>query len=361
MNILYATWLEFMFGEGTQWPVPTSKDYTTLVIFIVISIAFFVYLKLYYSARLKKIHEDQLFLFKARQKGLTDYQSKMVQGMVKITGLKEPVLLLTEEYRFENSIGRFLTYISSRNETQETLLSICHDIIITYEKIFHYSSFKKPLTNISEVELNILVFFFTDSGIPYIGKLRKVNPDIIVLKLFRSGTKALKLEGKPVTVYLWRSGDAEYTFTSSIKKIEKDSVEIITPPVITRGKEARHPYINVFIPCNIIDENPPEKNEFLNTLSTPNTTAEITDEYIDRILAEEKTGIVEQNAVKTELIEADIIKINEAEAIIRSIWDTMKDLQIQNFQGRTLFQQGRYIIQLYKEREGVTISGEPCR
>ncbi len=320
MMTLYLTYLEIMFGEGAKWPVPTAGNFLQLVILIITLAVFTFYLKFYYSNKMKEIHEDQFFQFKARQKGLTDYQSKMVQGMARITRVKNPEVLLNDELQFENSITKFMNYLKSRNESRESLSSILKDIMITYEKIFHYTMYKKPLENLFDLEINILLSFFTEINDGYIGKLRLINREFLVIKLFISGNKLVKLKGQSVIVYFWRAGDAEYTFTSTVKKVEKNILEIYIPPEFIRSKEVYHPYVNVFIPCEIMidisekKEIAPVVDEILPEINQ--------NEIIDRILSEEEiAGYPRDKEITTtettsDLV-ANIVKINEHEAILR--------------------------------------------
>lgn len=317
--MVYLTWLEIVAGEGARWPEPTTRTYTQLVVMILALVAIGVYLKFYYSRRTKKIHEEQFFLFKARQKGLTKYQSKIVQGMVKNARLKNPDALLNDEVLFENSITRFLNYVTFRGESGESLYSIFHDIIITYEKIFHHAKYKKPLVNLVEVENNILMYFITEYDEAYIARLRRINHEFMVVKILKTGGSLAKLVNQPVTVHLWRSGDAEYSFKSKVQKIDRMIAELSVPSEFTRGKEVFHPYVNVFIPCNImIKQDEQQKKEAVKL------TAEEQEEMdrnaaVDKILAEEaaKKGVKELAVEVKPDLTGDIVKINENEAVIR--------------------------------------------
>ena len=113
MFFLNATVLQIMFGEGAEWPMPTRSTYVSIAIFFSFIILSAILVKIYYKIMMKKHHEEQLFLFKARQKGLTEYQSKIVQGMAKSTGLNNLNIFLEDEILFENSIASFLSRLFS--------------------------------------------------------------------------------------------------------------------------------------------------------------------------------------------------------------------------------------------------------
>ena len=54
-----------------------------------------------------------------------------------------------------------------------------------------------------------------------------------------------------VKVYFYRPGDAEYTFNTNITNIKGQIIDVVIPDKFTRGKEVRHPNINVIIQCII--------------------------------------------------------------------------------------------------------------
>ena len=69
--------------------------------------------------------------------------------------------------------------------------------------------------------------------------------------------------GDKVKVTLWRTGDAEYSFTSDIKDINRKerSIKLSYPEKLIKNTDLRSPYISAIIPCaiTISSDNPEEE------------------------------------------------------------------------------------------------------
>ncbi len=104
--------LEVLFGTEEPWP-SINPVIAAIVAGIFILIAMLLLL-LRYSYRLKevKIKAAQLFLFKAKKMGLSNYQFKILRGMVDILTLKDPNPILSDKTLYEKAIGSFLSYLS---------------------------------------------------------------------------------------------------------------------------------------------------------------------------------------------------------------------------------------------------------
>jgi hypothetical protein len=167
--------------------------------------------------------------------------------MIAMLRLNTPVQLINNPEYFEQALGKFLDYVRRRGEKEESDTDMCREIALIYENLYHRTTYKKPLNSIREMELNKLLYFTSD-GDAHLGKLiSQAEKSFEVLLL--GNTKKLKhLEtGANVKVFLWRAGDAEYFFESKIAGIEDNIVNIEIPETFTRGKEFRHPYVEVLI------------------------------------------------------------------------------------------------------------------
>lgn len=237
---------------GFDWPTPDLTQILIILLIIAVITAFLLLLRYNYILNRRIIHEQQLFLFKTKQLGLTNYQFKILSGVIENLGLKDPNKILDNAVYFESSIGSFLQYLRDKNENEESLSAICKDIIITYEKIYHFTTYKKPLETIHDIEDNILLCFVVENKDVYIGKLINKEENSITLQLFRHPRNLQNLAGKPIKGYIWRTGDAEYTFDAQIISNDTQFLNIVMPDTVVRGKEVRHPYIEVMLPCRLI-------------------------------------------------------------------------------------------------------------
>jgi hypothetical protein len=233
------------------------------------------------SAKSAVAQGQQLLLFKAKQLGLSDYQFKILKGITDTLNLARPSAIITDPRLFERSIARSISFAEKMGEKRESMESICLDLIITYEKLYHHADIKKPLSSFSDLELNTLSGFCTDEGIHFVVKLKGFERDKAVFFVFASREKIEKLKpGTDIKGVIWRSGDAEYDYKSVILAVEGNIVSIQLPLEVNRGIPVPHPLIDIVVPCSISVKNQ------AGAVSSP--------------------------------VEADIFKLNESEALIRS-------------------------------------------
>jgi hypothetical protein len=243
--------IEVLFGPEQSWP---ALDVTALIVVIILFLllaALLIALKYFYWQRDKLRKAYQLFLFKTKQLGLTNYQFKVLNGIVEMISLKDPNRILSERELFERSIGRFLSYLKETRQDNETLVGICRDIVITHEKIYHPTTYRKPLETMKEIEPGTLIYFVTADRESFIAVLNAAGDADMDVTIFRKEGLPPGLLGKPVTVNLWRTGDADYSFSSGIISASGGSLSLKMPESFTRGKEVRHPYVDVMIPCSL--------------------------------------------------------------------------------------------------------------
>jgi hypothetical protein len=224
---------------------------------------------------------QQLLLFKAKQLGLSDYQFKILKGITDTLALAKPSAIIDDPRLFERSIARSISFAEKMGEKKDSMESICLDLIITYEKLYHHADIRKPLSSFNDLEINTLSGFCTENGIHFVAKLKSFERDKAIFFVFASREKLEKLiPGTDIKGLLWRSGDAEYDYKSVILSVEGNIAAIQNPVELNRGQPVPHPLIDIVIPCNI---------SVKNQASTPSSP-----------------------------VEADIFKLNESEALIRS-------------------------------------------
>jgi hypothetical protein len=223
---------------------------------------------------------QQLLLFKAKQLGLSDYQFKILKGITDTLNLSKPSAIIDDHRLFERSIARSIAFAEKMGEKKDSMESICLDLIITYEKLYHHADIRKPLSMFNDLEINTLSGFCTEDGIHFVAKLRDFERDKAIFFVFASREKLEKIRpGTDIKGVLWRSGDAEYDYKSVILSVEGNVVAIQIPVELNRGLTVPHPLIDIILPCSILVKNQ-------SGISSP--------------------------------VEADIFKLNESEALIRS-------------------------------------------
>ncbi len=239
---------------GIKWRVsiaPVEVFFIILVLVLVV-IIYFSY-KYYLKQKDKKLQARLLFEFKIKQFGLSGLQVRILNHIIELQKLKNPRMILNSPDLFESSVGDLLMYSKDGSEDHESLVNICKDLIITYEKLFHHSVIRKPIEKISDIEEGVLLYFFIDPSIVYIGKLIKNGDPEMEIELFRNPKELPGFEiNSSYDFYLWRSGDAEYIFSSTVLSYDEGQLIIKTPAEFTRGKEVRRPYVDVIIPAAII-------------------------------------------------------------------------------------------------------------
>lgn len=264
--------LEVLFGTEEPWP-SINPVIAAIVAGIFLLIAVFLLLQRY-SYRLKeaKIKADQLFLFKSKKIGLSNYQFKILRGLVDILKLNDPNPILSEKNLYEKAIGSFLSYLSKTTQEGDTVIAICRDIIIIHEKIFNPSVYRKPMKSIRELEPGALVALLSEQKESCIAKVISVSEDTISLQLFRKEGIPAILHGK-ASLYIWRTGDAEYSTEVTVNEISGNMITIGYSDTLTRGKEVRLPYLDVMIPCQLTIETPVINSEEVKDASGETTIA----------------------------------------------------------------------------------------
>ncbi len=246
---------------GVTWRIPTNFEILLIVLFLLLIVSFLVLLKLHLNKKEKKLNDYQLFLFKLKRSGLSNFQIRIINNMTKILKLSDPNLLLQSPGLFEKSIGTFLQFLRQKNENADSLTAICKDITITYDKIYKPSAFKKKLETVTDIEVGQLLYFVSPDADVFLGKLVSADEDKLVVQLFRLKKQLRHLqENQDIVLHVWRLGDAEYIFNSSILNIEEQLVQLAIPQEFERTNEFRLPFLDVVLAAVVqdLDENKTE-------------------------------------------------------------------------------------------------------
>jgi hypothetical protein len=93
---------------------------------------------------------------------------------------------------------------------------------------------------------------YSNTGRAFLAKIMLIAEDAIHCRYFRKpGQLSDEIITEPVTIFLFRNGDAEYSFETEITAIQENTIVVKKPEAIKRGKEVHHPFIQTLIPCSI--------------------------------------------------------------------------------------------------------------
>ena len=153
------------------WPVASSFDVAFIFVLVLLLVLAFVLVMYYTNLKKKQAQEQQYFLYKTKQLGLTTAQTKMLNSIIVMISLRNLRRMLTESSLFESAIKSFLEYLTRQGETGESLQPVCRDVAITHEKLYHPATYRKPLDSLTEIEKNTMVYFHDERGRCFIGKV----------------------------------------------------------------------------------------------------------------------------------------------------------------------------------------------
>ncbi|MFC1670328.1 hypothetical protein ACFL20_08030 [Spirochaetota bacterium] len=248
---------------GVKWKVASATEVILVVLVIVVLILiFFVLIRYMVKLKNQKILDYELFIFKLKRKELSNFQIKLINSIVNMLRLPKPATLLNDPKLFESIIGKFLLYLQTKDEKEDSLFSICKELTVIYEKLYLSTSFRKVLDSMEEIEDGHLIYFIDSDEDVYLGKIIGKDSNDMDIHLFRNPKKLDKFEEeKQVKVHIWRSGDGEYSFKSKTIGIDNNILKIVTPKEFEREKEFRRPYVDAIIPAVIIDTTDGPENE----------------------------------------------------------------------------------------------------
>jgi hypothetical protein len=272
---------ETIFGIKWRSAVASIEVIAIIIVLLLAAAMFFLYR---YSQALKKrkIDEQLRFQVRIKQMGLTASQARIVNRVVAFRALEDPHLIFGSPEVFEQSIGELLNKLKDEIEDGESLARACQDVVIAYERLYHPAQVRRPVEKISDIEEGVMLYFYLRPAVVYVGKLELNGEKEMTLQLFRRLEDLPKLEvDQDYNFFLWRSGDAEYVFTSKLISFAGDAVIVAMPTGFTRGKEVRRPYVDVILPCTL-------------TVSDPS-----------------------YKGANSEAVAATVLKLNENEAVLR--------------------------------------------
>jgi hypothetical protein len=227
-----------------------------LILLILFAIIACVVVYLRVSIRRQQEHIEgnaERVRIRGMQRGLTKYQMQILVRIAEIRNLDESARILNDPESFEQSIGAYLIQVRRMDDKNTPLESVCRDIIITHEKLYHQSDVRKPLAAMAEIETNRLVFLITNEGLFDIGRLADKRERGFGIQLLGGARTAGKfVPGMQVRCYVWRSGDGGYVFTSPVDKSTGTFVEIRMPEQFEHVEADHFPFIDVNVPCTIV-------------------------------------------------------------------------------------------------------------
>ncbi len=234
---------------GVKWFVAGTRELVILLIALLMITIILLVIQFYLQKSKTLSHEFQYVLFHSKNRGLTNFQYKIVRGMAEMLKLKHPMQMIESPEIFEKAIASFILFLSKKQDTDnKSMIKIFKAIVITYDKLFSETGYKRPLKSIEELSDGHLIYFFTKTESAFIGKLVRIEDSFLKLDLFRKPHDLADLsDDDEVTCFIWRAGDAEYTFTTNVTEIIKNSVSLALPINFNRGNEVRLPFVNVIL------------------------------------------------------------------------------------------------------------------
>ncbi len=301
---------------GITWYKASAQDILLVAGLFMIPIAIIIIAKLLQRLKYKRIHDEQLFLFKLKRLGLSNFQIKIINNLLEILEFSNPNQLFNDPKYFELAIGKFLTHARTTDETEESQLMMCRDITSIYDRLYFNTISKKPLRSITDVDSDQLIYFSPVPGRAFLGKIVSRDNRSLYLTIFG---RSADLTGiplkKPVSFQVFRVGDAEYEFTSSITGREGASLYVDIPSGLTRKEESRHPYIDVIIPAQLSNIMVPLKDKELEELEEIIERDEHNEKDEEDVLSD-KDAILADNTT-ADRMDCTVYKINDYEAVVR--------------------------------------------
>jgi hypothetical protein len=240
---------------GVEWPIATPIEAIFVIAVVLLILFIFVGIRYYEKLKSEKIHDTQLFLFRLKRKGFSNFQIKIINNMVEILRLTNILDFLKNSIHFDSAAGKFLEFLKDKNESEESLLSICNEMTLIHDRLYYPSPYRKPLSSMNDIENGQILYFSTEFRYVYIGKVTGKTGTEISIKIYEPKKKLQPLSsGIRIDVFMIRIGDAEYSFTTHTSSLEKNILTIEMPTDYVKEKEFRHPYIDIILPCSIRSE-----------------------------------------------------------------------------------------------------------
>ncbi len=297
---------------GITWRKASIEDVALTVFIFAVPVVILVVITVVKKIRYRRIHDSQLFLFKLKRLGLSNFQIKIINNVIGILSFSNPNRLLENPEFFEEAVARFLDHVRESGEDGDSQSMMCRDITVIYDKLYFNMLFKSPLKGVRDLDENQLVYCMPAPGRVLLGKIVSWNGHNLYMKVFGGQSRLAGLGlNRPVPFHIFRMGDAEYEFTSMITGKEGPLLLVEIPRELTRKDESRHPYVEVILPA---------------LLSTASTDFSVEGESAGEAPTEEDRGgpdegeeAEESDRIETveERFPCTIYKINNYEAVLR--------------------------------------------
>jgi len=301
---------------GITWRKASTGDLIIFTVVILIPVCIIIILKIAQRLKNRRIHEEQLFLFKLKRLGLSNFQIKIINNLIEILGFSNPNQILENPGYFERAIGRFLTHARESGQDEESQCMICRDITAIYDKLYFKLLFKKPLKDLNDIDEQQLIYFSAGGDKIFLGKIISRDEQKFRLIIFGNpGALSAIADGAAVRFQIFRIGDAEYEFTTRVRGREGAVIWVDVPGEIRRLEETRHPYIDVIIPAQISRS----ETGAPGTPEEETVTADVAaggGEAGGTALVEEEGMVVDE--IREEKTPCTIYKINNYEAVLRA-------------------------------------------
>ena len=169
---------------GITWHQASAQDVLLVAGLLMIPIAIIIIAKVLQRLKYKRIHDEQIFLFKLKRLGLSNFQIKIINNLIEILEFSNPNQLFDDPEYFESAIGKFLTHTRTTDESEESQFMMCRDITSIYEKLYFNTRSKKPLRNIADLDNEQLIYFSPVPGRAFLGKINSRDNRSLYLTIF---------------------------------------------------------------------------------------------------------------------------------------------------------------------------------
>lgn len=306
---------------GITWRKASGGDIALIIVLIAVPAVLLLAVALIRRFRYRRYHDSQLFLFRLRRLGLSNFQIKIVNNIIGILGFSNPLRLLEKQEFFEDAVARLLDHARETGEDGESQCTICRDITIIYDKLYSNMQFKSPLRGVKDLDETQLIYCVATPRRVLLGRVVSWDGRNLYMRVFggQGSVAGLAFKG-PVRFFIFRLGDAEYEFTSPVTGREGSTLLVEIPRELRRMGESRHPYIDVILPAELWPlEEPAYQDGEGGAIADTESAGETADEagkarYVEGDETGEDAG---QGDVVKEGIPCTIYKINNYEAVIR--------------------------------------------
>lgn len=295
---------------GITWHKASMGDLLIAFIILMIPVSVLLLYKILQKIRSNKIHEEQVFLFRLKHLGLSNFQIRIVNNLIDMIGFSSPLEFLGNPGFFEKAVGAFLSHTRGTGETEDSQRMICRDITIIYDKLYFHMNYKKPLKGIEDIDSEQLIYFSPLPEKVFLGKIISRDARTLIISIFgNAGDLAAIPIKQEVTFHVYRVGDAEYEFVSAVQGHQGAALKVDIPQEIVMREEVRHPYVDVIIPAILFREQKASPQQQRVVIEGEKT------EHDEKVgLPPDEAMVVDETEEK---ITCTMYKLNDYEAVVR--------------------------------------------